>query len=171
MLYFAYGSNINLDHLHDYLDTHGVDPAVIQVTERTHLSDYRLRTNYFAPSHNAGACNIEPAPGNYVAGVLMIINESVRDVLRIKEGYPRHYTELDIHVFSRKAKRSLRALTYVVTPEHRLDTDLPVTARYRDLILAGAREFEFSQEYQSDLRRQLKIAPSLKIQAPAKATL
>jgi len=163
MNYFAYGSNINLDHLKDYLYTHGVGSAVIQVAERTRLDDYRLRTNYFASSHNAGACNIEPDPGSYVVGVLMIISEAVRDALRVKEGYPHRYTELDVHVFSKKAKRPLRALTYVVTPEHRLDTDLPVTARYREIILAGARDFEFTQEYQDDLRQQLKIAPSLKI--------
>ena len=161
--YFAYGSNSDLDRAKECLGTHGVGSAVVQGAERVRLDDYQLRTNSFASSPNAGACYIEPDPGSYVVGVLMIINEAVRDALRVKEGYPRRYTELDVHVFSRKAKRPLRALTYVVTPEHRLDTDLPVTARYREIILAGARAVEFTQEYQDDLCRKLKIAPSLRI--------
>ena len=88
MFYFAYGSNINLDHLTDYLDTHGVTPGTELRGQHALLHDYRLRTNYFATSHGAGACNIEPALDQRVEGVLWSITPAIQDVLRIKEGYP-----------------------------------------------------------------------------------
>ena len=86
MLYFAYGSNINLDHLTDYLDTHGVSLDTDLQAKHALLHNYRLRTNYFANSHGAGACNIEPAHDHRVEGVLMSITPAVREALRVKEG-------------------------------------------------------------------------------------
>ena len=161
MLYFAYGSNINLKHFMAYLDTHDVDPAEISAAEHARLLDYRLRTNYFAASHGAGACNIEADPGGCIEGVLMTISEAVRDALRLKEGFPQRYEEIEVIVHTASAQAPVRALTYVVASEHRLDTDLPVTARYRNLILAGAKQFNFTEEYQNNLRHQLQIAPPL----------
>ncbi len=162
MLYFAYGSNINLKHLMAYLGTHDVDPAEISAAEHGRLLDYRLRTNYFAASHTAGACNIEADPESCVEGVLMTISGAARDALRLYEGFPHRYEEIEVIVHTASAQGSVRALTYVVTSEHRLDTDLPVTARYRDLILSGAKQFKFTEAYQNSLRDQLKIAPILK---------
>ena len=88
MRYFAYGSNINLDHLHDYLDTHGVTLDTELHAETGRLEGYALRTNYFAGSHGAGACNIEPAHDQRVEGVVMSITPAIQDVLRVKEGFP-----------------------------------------------------------------------------------
>ena len=73
MFYFAYGSNLNLEHLTGYLDTHGVTLDTEFQAEYALLQHYRLRTNYFAGSHGAGACNIEPAHDHRVEGVVMSI--------------------------------------------------------------------------------------------------
>ncbi len=163
MLYFAYGSNINLDHLRSYLDTHGVNLDTDWGGEHALLHHYRLRTNYFAGAHLAGACNLEPAQGHHVEGVAMSITPAIQDVLRVKEGFPRCYEEIDVSVHTASAQASVRALTYVVTPQNRLDTDLPVTARYRKLILDGAKEFGLTGMYQQRLRRLLRTAPPLKL--------
>ncbi len=72
------------------------------------------------------------------------------------------YEETDVIVHTASTQASVRALTYEVTTEHRQDIDLPVTARYRALILAGAKHFGFSESYQQELRRKLRTAPSLK---------
>jgi len=91
MLYFAYGSNLNADHLTYYLDTHGVklDTELRgQQGKHAFLHSFRIRTNYFASSHRAGACNIEPAQDHYVEGVLWTITQPIQDALRIKEGHP-----------------------------------------------------------------------------------
>ena len=148
MRYFAYGSNINRDHLTDYLDTHGVTLDAELRGQHALLHHYRLRSNYFASTHRAGACNIEPAKGECVEGVVMAITPAVRDVLRLKEGFPLRYHEIDVIVHTAATQASVRALTYVVTPEHRLDVDLPVTARYWALILAGAKHCGLSNSYQ-----------------------
>ena len=161
MIYFAYGSNINLDHLRSYLEKHGVDPNEAAQAEHALLHDYVLRTNYFAGSHGAGACNIEPAPDHHVEGVVMSIIPAIQSILRVKEGFPRCYEEIDIVVNTASKRASVRALTYIVTPAHRLDIDLPVTAQYRALILAGAKHFDFSESYQEALRSKLRTAPSL----------
>ena len=87
MLYFAYGNNINLKHVTDYLDTHGVTLDTDFQPEHALLHNYRLRTNYFAASHGAGACNIEPAHDHRVEGVVMSITPAIQDVLRVKEGF------------------------------------------------------------------------------------
>ena len=161
MNYFAYGSNINLSHLTDYLDTHGVTLDTELRGQRALLHDHRLRTNYFAGSHRAGACNIEPAPGHHVEGVIITITTAIQEILRVKEGHPRRYEEIEVEVHTASTQAPVRALTYVVTPTHRLDVDLPVTDRYRDLILAGAKHFDFSKSYQRELHQRLRTAPSL----------
>ena len=161
MLYFAYGSNLNLDHLHDYLDTHGTTLDTELRGQHALLHNFRLRTNYFAGTHGAGACNIEPAEAEVVEGVIMSITPAIHDVLRVKEGFPHRYEEIDVDVHTASTQAPVRALTYIVTPTHRLDVDLPVTARYRDFVLNGAKHFGFSTSYQEELRSKLRTAPSL----------
>ena len=161
MLYFAYGSNLNLKHLADYLDTHGVTLDTELGGQLALLHNFRLRTNYYSNSHGAGACNIEPAPDHHVEGVVMAITPAICDALRVKEGCPHRYEEIDVIVHTAATQASVRALTYVVTPMHRLDVDLPVTDRYRSLILAGAKHFGFSEGYQQELQGMLRAAPSL----------
>ena len=161
MLYFAYGSNINLDHLTDFLDTHGVSIDTDSHGEHALLHNFRLRTNYFAATHRAGACNIEPALDHHVEGVLWTITPAIQEILRVKEAHPHRYEEIEVEVHTAATQASVRALTYVVTPAHRLEVDLPVTARYRALILAGAKHFGFSESYQHELQQRLRTAPSL----------
>ena len=161
MLYFAYGSNINLDHLGEYLDVRGVTMDTELQAEHALLYNFRLRTNYFASSHGAGACNIEPAHDHHVEGVVMSITPAIQKILRLKEAHPRRYEEIEVVVHTASTQASVRAVTYMVTPTHRLDFDLPVTARYRALILAGAKHFDFSKSYQRELHQRLRTAPSL----------
>ena len=161
MYYCAYGSTINVPPRQAYLDTHGVDPAQISDLRHAVLHHYLLRTNYSSSVHGAGACNIERQRGNCVEGVLMTVTPSVQDVLRIKEGYPDRYTELDVIVRCTATAESVSAITYIVTPETRLDMDLPVSREYRDRILTGASHFEFSASYQQELQRRLQSDPSV----------
>ncbi len=160
-MYFAYGSNINLDHLTDYLSTHGITLDTELGGQHALLHNFRLRTNYFASTHLAGACNIEPAPDHHVEGVVMTITPAMQDALRLKEGFPLRYDEIEVIVHTAATQEAVRAVTYVVTPAHRLEVDLPVTAQYRALILAGAKHFDFSESYQHELQQRLRTAPSL----------
>ena len=163
MLYFAYGSNLNLDHLTAYLDTPDVKLDTELVGQHGFLHNFHLRTNYYASSHRAGACNIEPAHNHHVEGVLWIITQPMRDALRVKEGYPRCYQETEVIVHTASTQEPVRAITYVVSPKHRLDVDLPVTERYREFVLNGAKQFKLTRKYQKMLNDLLQVAPSLKI--------
>ena len=156
MDYFAYGSNINLEHFSAYLANHGVDPKYVANCRHATLFDYRLRTNYYAAAHQAGACNIESAKKEIVQGVVLKITPAVRDVLRVKEGWPACYEEVEIVVAINDAEIS--AFTYVVNASRRLDVDLPVAAYYRDYIMRGAKRWGFSKAYRDHLQRLLKIA-------------
>ena len=158
MNYFAYGSNINLEHFSAYLADHGVDPNDVSNCRYAMLFDYRLRTNYFAATHRAGACNIESARDETVEGVVMTITPAVRDALRVKEGWPACYTEVELTVMINDAE--VHAFTYVVNASRRLDVDLPVAGYYRDYILSGAKRWGFSPAYRGHLQDLLKIAPS-----------
>ena len=88
MIYFGYSSNINVSHLHEYLDTHGVTLDTELRGRNALLHDYRLPTNHFAGSHGAGACNIETDAGNCVAGVVMATTPAIQDVLRVTSPRP-----------------------------------------------------------------------------------
>ena len=154
--YFAYGSNINLEHFSAYLADHGVGPNNVANCRHATLCDYRLRSNYYAAVHRAGACNIESAKNETVEGVVMTITPAVRDALRVKEGWPACYEEVEIVVAINDAEIS--AFTYVVTTSRRLDVDLPISGYYRDYILSGATRWGFSTAYQDHLQHLLKIA-------------
>jgi len=163
MLYFAYGSNLNADHLIDFLNTYGFKLDTELRGEHALLHNFRLRTNYYAGSHRAGACYIESTHDHQVEGVLWTITKPIQDALRIKEGYPHRYEETEVIVHTAGTQEPVRAITYVVSPKHRLDVDLPVTARYRDFVLNGAKQFNLTNEYQKKLQDLLQVVPSLKI--------
>lgn len=159
MKYFAYGSNIKLSHFRAFIKTFGGNPAEITDPRHAILRGYRLRTNHYSSLHGAAACNIELSPADHVEGVVMTITEDVLRLLRVKEGAPAVYQEIDVDL---ALPKSCKAFTYVVTPQYALHEDFAVTAEYRNLILHGAKKFNFSPEYQEALRKQLKIMPSLR---------
>ena len=154
MIYFAYGSNINIEHLKSYLTQAGVDPGDITDVQHAILPQYCLRTNYFSRAHGAGACNLEPLKSGIVEGVTMKITKSVREALRAKEGFPSCYEEIGVLVHP--ASGDVAAFAYIVVPQRRFVSDLPVTSKYRQLILEGAQASGLTQSYQRLLRRTLR---------------
>jgi len=154
MNYFAFGSNISVFHLLRLIADHGIGIEDLKNPRRAVLRGYRLRTNYYSGAHRAGAANIELAEEHNVEGVIMGISEGVRDILRAKEGFPACYVETEVTV--QTSTGLVPAFTYVVSPARQLAIDLPVTPEYRQVILDGARMFEFTSSYQCQLRRILK---------------
>lgn len=157
MLYFAYGSNVNADHLRKYVLARKVDPFGFSPTGAAILHDYRLRTNYASCVHGAGACNIAPAHGQVTHGVVYRISPAVREALRAKEGWPVRYEEIKVSVHTLPWRKPIEAITYAVSESHRRETDIPVTAAYRKIILDGAHAAGICPEYQQHLRRTLRI--------------
>ena len=93
-----------------------------------------------------------------VEGVVMQINAEVHDVLRRKEGFPWRYRETEVLVQIPRNGEIISAMTYVVSDEHRLSRNMPVSPTYRDAILRGASTFRFSRQYQAKLRSLLLCA-------------
>jgi hypothetical protein len=152
--YFAYGSNLNLSHLRDWLGRFGVQPDGANNPRRVVLLDYRLRTNYLTTS-KLGAANIESSPGEVVEGLVFTISTEALEALRAKEGWPHRYDEIGVEVVVPRSRKTIQAVTYMVTPQFQLPIDVPVSARYRALILEGARVAHLSPAYQSHLREVL----------------
>jgi hypothetical protein len=155
MNYFTYGSNLNTGHLRSWLMHWGVAPEELGPARKTILSGYRLRTNYLR-SIGVGACNIQPSPRSKIEGVVMPVTRPIREVLRLKEGHPYRYAEIEIAVTICGRPRKVRAFTYIVTPRYCLPFDVPVTQEYRRLILEGAASHQLSPRYQQQLRRMLR---------------
>jgi len=159
MDYFAFGSNMNLDHLRAWVRDHGGDPADIRQPRRAILSGHRLRTNYWSARHGAGAANVEVAEGQLVEGVVMRMTPAVRDVLRKKEGWPRVYEEVSVEVELPDQGTQVSAFTYRVNARHCLPDDQPVTPEYARLILDAAVAFDLSAAYRTQLDRLLRAVP------------
>lgn len=161
--YFAFGSNMHLPHLREWLRRFGVEPDAVNDPRRVILPNHRIRTNYLTTS-SLGAANIEPSRGEVVEGILLSISPDVQKALRAKEGWPRRYAEIDLEVIMPSTGKPVPAFTYQVTAEHRLPVDVQVSPRYRALILNGAKRAQLSRAYQSHLRAMLKtplmVAPS-----------
>ena len=153
--YLASGSNMNLVHLGEWLCRFGVEPEGVSHPRLAILPRFRLRTNYLT-SRNLGAANIEPCRGEQVEGVLLSISPAVRAVLRMKEGCPHRYEEINVEAFLPASQEVIQAITYRVTKNHQLPFDLPLAAAYRTLILDGAREARLSESYQAGLKSILK---------------
>lgn len=128
-LYFAYGSNMNLDQMAYRC------PAAI-VVENVRLMDYRLA---FRGWHGrGGVATILPEKGSYVDGVLWKITNACEHSLDRYEGYPNLYGKE--HIVVRAADG--REITCKVYTMHEPYKDIPSIPAgvYLNGILIGCRQ-------------------------------
>ncbi len=71
MLYLAYGSNVNLDHLHDFLDAHDVQLDTELQSEHAILPCY--------PPRPSGVVTLQPRAMNQVGSAGFINGIPIRD--------------------------------------------------------------------------------------------
>ena len=124
-LYFAYGMNTNLESM----KTRCPDAECLGPAE---LSDYGLEF--------AHHCNVKPALGGRVPGLLWQISERDLDSLDITEGYPYYYTRLGAVV--EHAGESKLAIVYTMTGE---TVPAPPTEYYWNLVQTGYQQNAISQ--------------------------
>ncbi len=91
-LYFAYGSNINLDQMAQRCPN--AEPLGVVV-----LNGYELQ--FRGNSRGAGVATIAPKRGGKVYGLLWNITEKCEASLDIYEGYPRLYTKKQVSVWDK----------------------------------------------------------------------
>ena len=104
-LYFAYGSNINLDQM-----AHRCPAA--QVVGPVVLGDYKLL--FRGNSRGNGVATIAPHKGRKVYGLLWKITPECEQALDIYEGFPRLYDKQDVTVQG-KDGREFTVMAYVMT--------------------------------------------------------
>ncbi len=110
------------------------------------LRDFRLDFNYYSSGRRGGAANIEPAPGDYVEGVLFYINEEDKQTIYQKEGAPSFYHEIFVPVILKDGLKVENVITYTVC-ENRKREFTPPTLGYKKSMINGARACGLSKEW------------------------
>lgn len=153
MLYFAYGSNMQLSRIRERC------PSVSFVCKAL-LPNYRLTfSRRYSQNNGSWTASIEQATDEHTWGVVYEINGRDIDLLNRAEGYKpdraddeNAHMPLQCHVLSEGVKdRPLSAMTYIANvegsppPEHR-GRRLP-SKEYRGRLVEGAQHWRLPEAY------------------------
>lgn len=128
-LYFAYGSNMNLEQM----DFRCPDA---QALETVRLEGYRLA--FRSNGGNRGVATILPDPDSHVDGVLWEISATDERNLNHYEGFPRLYGKQTLTVENQLGKE-LTAMAYVMNAPYKDRSAVP-SASYLRGILRGCQQ-------------------------------
>ena len=117
-LYFAYGSNINLEQM-------AVRCPAAQVVGPAVLDGYELL--FRGNRRGTGVATIEPLPGSQVHGLLWKLTPECERSLDVYEGYPRLYEKENITVRTGDGK-DVVVMAYIMTGELWRDPTIPAGA-------------------------------------------
>ncbi len=132
MYYFAYGSNMNLEHMRRLCGWHFnvIGPAVLQDFE-------------FGPD-GRGYANIRQKGGFKVYGVLYDLDQYCLDILDDFEGCPQVFERKEVEV-REGGDKSYMAWVYLEKPEKFSETE--IKNDYLRRVIAGAVENHLPQEW------------------------
>ena len=133
--YFAYGSNMLTARLRARV------PSATPV-DRARLADHRLAWRMAGPDGSA-KCDIAPAPGEVVHGVLFRLSGEELPLLDAAEGLGEGYDRETVNVTTTEGE-SVAALTYRALVH---DPDRRPYDWYKGFVVAGAREHGLPAEY------------------------
>lgn len=128
-LYFAYGSNMNLDQMEFRCPD-------AEVAGNVRLEDYRLAFRGRGPGN--GVATILPEEGSHVDGVLWKITQKCERSLDLYEGYPCVYGKERICVKDREGTVS-EVMVYTMNAPYKDQPSSPSQV-YLDGILEGCRQ-------------------------------
>jgi gamma-glutamylcyclotransferase (GGCT)/AIG2-like uncharacterized protein YtfP len=153
MLYFAYGSNLDPDQMHQRCPEHRVVGTAV-------LHDHKLVFPLYSEDWGGGVASLQLSHGNDVWGVTYELGEESLRLLDECEGfhgpgdshnlYEREqiWVEL-VHPEDGSVPRRMRAWTYLA---HTANPSLP-SRRYLDTILRGASAHGLPDDYVAALVR------------------
>jgi gamma-glutamylcyclotransferase len=143
--YFAYGSNMSRTQM---AGRTGPIREGDEAPRTALLCGYRFGFTVRSTDDRIYA-NVLPSEQNAVVhGVLYRCGEAGMSVLdRYEAGYQRRQVTV-----TDAAGQSYEATVYVSLPEYTVEPGKP-TARYRDIVLAGAREWDLPAEYITEIER------------------
>ena len=160
---FAYGSNMNLCDLRDWLIRckHKSQAEAESLIERIRtkakvalLENHRLVWNFYSGSRSGGAANIEKQAGGDVYGVAFQIDQEWRDLFDCKEGHPNCYSHKERKIRLIRGQKTVSAWVYYA--EGSETCDVWPTADYKAVVVAAARCWKLPKEYV----RQLENVPT-----------
>ena len=123
-LYFAYGSNINLEQMAYRCPT-------AQVVGPVTLEGYELL--FRGNARGSGVATIVPKEGSRVHGLLWKITRACETSLDFYEGYPRLYEKEPVTVRDKEG-RQLTVMAYVMTSDERwMSPTMPSAFYYRGI--------------------------------------
>lgn len=136
---FAYGSNMDVDHLRSRIRTSGYENARVERSESAKLPGFLLVWNYYSQSRSGGAANVDRvANGVSPALALMVNNAGLA-------GHPNSVTRGDAPVPVRLAGGTLaNAWVYVACVERRRAFVVPPTRAYLNIIVSAAERLGLS---------------------------
>ena len=118
-LYFAYGSNINLEQME-------LRCPNAQVVGPVTLNDYELQFRGY------GFATIAPRKGNVVHGLLWKLTPACEQALNRYEGYPRHYTQESVTVQTADGSK-ISVMAYIMAEPMSREPALPSPEYYRTI--------------------------------------
>ena len=134
MRYFAYGSNLWQPRLECRV-------GAVRVMGVAILSDHALHWHKRSKD-GSGKCDIVPATGDEVIGVVYALDETQLEALDRAEGVGAGYDRHDVQV--ELSGQSMTAAAYIAT---QVDDALLPYDWYRHLVLAGARRHGLPADY------------------------
>ncbi|MFA5991361.1 MAG: gamma-glutamylcyclotransferase family protein [Candidatus Doudnabacteria bacterium] len=132
MYYFAYGSNLNLEHMRRICGWH------FTVLSAAVLEDYQ-----FGPD-TRGYANIRPCPGEKVYGMIYEVEQRSIDALDEFEGYPEVFGREEVVVKDLDGDE-YKAWVYLEKPEYFGEHE--IKEDYLKRVLVGARENRLPEEW------------------------
>ncbi len=141
-LYFAYGSNLDVEQMHRRC------PGSRQIGVGC-LRSYRLDFNRYSSSWGGGVADVVPDDGNVVWGLVYELTREDLDSLDEWEGYPTAYRRFEADIETSGIRPS-GVWVYEVVAKQGF---VPPTRQYLAIIKDAAEKFEFSHDYRSFLDR------------------
>lgn len=138
-IYFAYGSNLDVDQV-----TARCGGENVRTVDIGYLPDHRLAFTQYYADWGGGVADVVKSPGNAVWGIIYELSNNALELLDTFEGYPHDYTRTK-HTVMTPGGQGYDAWVYLVK---RKDGDfIPPSNRYLDVIKRTAKDARFPEEY------------------------
>tara|TARA_Y100000385_G_C12789634_1_gene507059 strand:+ start:182 stop:631 length:450 start_codon:yes stop_codon:yes gene_type:complete len=133
MLYFAYGSNMSINHLLKYCKCKD-----FIIVDTGYIENYIFKYRSIIGHKKTGVGNIEKRKGSKVFGVVFKINEYAKKRINIKEGMKHGIYNIEhVIIHSNTSDKSYRCFSYIMNKDKR-GVEKPPTKKYKKIVMDGA---------------------------------
>lgn len=158
MLYFGYGSNLDVQNWAAWCETKGYDPASIEPLGPAWLPDYEPVFHYQSRLRKGGALDVRPRPGTATPGALFRVHDW--QGLDAKEGVGgAYYRRLEVTALTDDG-RAHAAVTYTVCDD-RIRDFVPPGPEYHEVVTRGLGRFGHPTAQFEDAARGERPEPAV----------